>query len=135
MRTLAFTVWPAGYLLVGSRVWRLGWLERAAASCSRRIQFRVIHFTYDRVTIKLRPASWLNRLNLDAYLSVLLQSGKDFRMKEQRHLPAMRIYIESLLSTGWVIAGRSPLKLRSGHNSCVVRNGMLISESLFDLAS
>ncbi|MGE8497183.1 MAG: hypothetical protein ACN6O6_06700 [Pseudomonas sp.] len=49
-------------------------------------------------------------------------------MKEQRYLPALRAHIEHLLSEGWVIAGRDPLKLRLGRRICLVEHGMLISE-------
>ncbi|WP_296217503.1 hypothetical protein [Pseudomonas sp. UBA2684] len=49
-------------------------------------------------------------------------------MKEQRSLPALRAHIEQLLSNGWVIAERSPLKLQLGRRTCLVLHGMLISE-------
>lgn len=49
-------------------------------------------------------------------------------MKEQRYLPALRAHIDQLLSAGWVIAGRNPLKLQSGRRTCLVAHGMLISE-------
>jgi len=49
-------------------------------------------------------------------------------MKEQRYLPALRAHIDHLLSTGWVITERSPLKLQLGRRTCLVAHGMLISE-------
>lgn len=49
-------------------------------------------------------------------------------MKEQRYLPALRAHIDQLLSEGWVIAQRNPLKLQLGGRTCLVTHGMLISE-------
>lgn len=49
-------------------------------------------------------------------------------MQEQRYLPALRAHIDHLLSEGWVIAKRDPLKLRFRDSTCVVMHGMLISE-------
>ncbi|HEX5844379.1 MAG TPA: hypothetical protein VFY62_18035 [Pseudomonas sp.] len=51
-------------------------------------------------------------------------------MEEQRYLPALRAHIDQLLNQGWVIASRSPLKLQFGRKTCLVRHGMLISESM-----
>jgi hypothetical protein len=51
-------------------------------------------------------------------------------MKEQRHLPELRVHIEKLLGKGWVIACRSPLRLQNGHRTLLVAHGMLISEGL-----
>lgn len=50
--------------------------------------------------------------------------------KEQRHLPALRAHIDQMLSNGWQIIGRSPLKLRCGHKICLVMHGMLIGEGV-----
>ncbi|MDP3815560.1 hypothetical protein [Pseudomonas sp.] len=52
-------------------------------------------------------------------------------MEEQRYLPALRAHIDQLLSQGWVIAARNPLKLQLGRKTCLVRHGMLISDNLF----
>ncbi|MDM8349127.1 hypothetical protein P8H27_09440 [Pseudomonas sp. sp1636] len=49
-------------------------------------------------------------------------------MQEQRHLPALRAHINQLLSEGWVIAQRNPLKLQLGSRTCLIMHGMLISE-------
>ena len=46
--------------------------------------------------------------------------------KEQRHLPQLRVHIDNLLAMGWVIAGRNPLTLKSGHKVYQVMHGMLI---------
>ena len=46
--------------------------------------------------------------------------------KEQRHLPQLRGHIDKLLAKGWVIAGRNPLTLKSGHKVYQVMHGMLI---------
>ncbi|MEX6502939.1 hypothetical protein [Pseudomonas zhanjiangensis] len=48
--------------------------------------------------------------------------------KEQRQLPALRAHIDRMLSDGWQIISRSPLKLRSGRKTCLVVHGMLIGE-------
>jgi hypothetical protein len=58
-----------------------------------------------------------------------LQATKDWTMQEQRYLPALRAHIDHLLSEGWVIAKRDPLKLQFQGKICVVMHGMLISES------
>lgn len=55
---------------------------------------------------------------------------KDSAVEEQRYLPALRAHIDQLLNQGWVIASRSPLKLQFGRKTCLVRHGMLISESM-----
>ncbi|VXC07165.1 conserved hypothetical protein [Pseudomonas sp. 8Z] len=55
-------------------------------------------------------------------------------MKEQRHLPALRAHIETLLSKGWIISNRSPLTLQNGQRCYLVSHGMLISDSISRVA-
>lgn len=62
---------------------------------------------------------------------MLLANRKDAAVEEQRYLPALRAHIDKLLSQGWVIAARNPLKLQNGRKTCLVRHGMLISDNLF----
>lgn len=51
--------------------------------------------------------------------------------KEQRYLPELRVYIDTLLTKGWVIAGRNPLTLQSGRKTYRVLHGMLIGSAAF----
>lgn len=62
---------------------------------------------------------------------MLLANRKDAVVEEQRYLPALRAHIDKLLSQGWVIAARNPLRLQNGRKTCQVRYGMLISDNLF----
>ncbi|OEC35028.1 hypothetical protein SAMN05216600_1133 [Pseudomonas cuatrocienegasensis] len=61
-------------------------------------------------------------------IKAILQVTKDWFMQEQRYLPALRAHIDYLISKGWVIAMRDPLKLQFRDETCVVMHGMLIGE-------
>lgn len=47
-------------------------------------------------------------------------------LKDTRKHPAMRLHIDGMLSKGWSITGRDPVRLELGVQVRVVRNGVLI---------
>lgn len=53
------------------------------------------------------------------------------RYQEQRQLPELRAYIDTLLAKGWVVASRSPLILQAGRKMYQVEHGMLIGDSVY----
>lgn len=48
-------------------------------------------------------------------------------LKDTRVHAAMRLHIDGMLSKGWSITGRDPVRLELGVQVRVVRNGVLIS--------
>jgi hypothetical protein len=48
------------------------------------------------------------------------------KLKDTRIYPAMRIHIDGMLSKGWSITSREPVRLELGVQVRVVRNGVLI---------
>ncbi|WXL26183.1 hypothetical protein WG219_01475 [Ectopseudomonas mendocina] len=53
------------------------------------------------------------------------------RYQDQRQLPELRAYIDTLLAKGWVIASRNPLTLQAGRKTYQVTQGMLIGSSIY----
>lgn len=50
----------------------------------------------------------------------------ELEIKDTRIYPKMRLHIDGMLSKGWSITGRDPVRLERGPRVQVVRNGVLI---------